>query len=134
MEDHIKILETKIEDQNGRFDEQNRKFEEMMSMMRDIEDLSRNLKDVNSHLAELSRDLDTGGIDSSRSSLGYVPILGLPKFNNIGTKSATSMSVCLKFVISIEWKKLCTKACTYIFLAKTNRSSVSTATCTRTRL
>ncbi|XP_063935914.1 probable protein phosphatase 2C 62 isoform X2 [Daucus carota subsp. sativus] len=70
MEDHIKILETKIEDQNGRFDEQNRKFEEMMRMMRDIEDLSRNLKDVNSHLAELSRDLDTGGIDSSRSSLG----------------------------------------------------------------
>lgn len=110
MEDQIKTLEKKIEDQNGRFDEQNRKFEELMSMMSEIKDLSSNLKDVNSHLTELSRGLNTGGIYSSRSSLGYVPILGLPKFDiaepvvGCGSKSAARFSVFLKFLISIEWK------------------------------
>lgn len=110
MEDQIKTLEKKIEDQNGRFDEQSRKLEELMSMMTEIKHLSSNLKDANSHLEELSKGLNTGGIDSSRSSLGYVPILGLPKFGSVehivgcGLKSATSILVCLKFMISIEWK------------------------------
>lgn len=110
MEDHIKTLEKKIEDQNGRFDEQNRKFEELMSMMREIKDLNSNLKDVNSHLSELSRGLNAGGIDSNRSSLGYVLISGLPKFDSLepivgcGLKSAATISICLKLLISIEWK------------------------------
>lgn len=96
MEDQIKTLEKKIEDQNSRFNEQNRKFEELMSMMTEIKDLSSNLKDVNSHLAELSRGLNTGGIDSNTSSLGYVPILGLPKFDS-GTYYTLWIKECSKF-------------------------------------
>ena len=80
MEDQIKILEKKIEDQNKR-------FEEMMLLMME-------LKEATPAPVEVLNRNNNGGV-ATNCPLGYVPKLEFPKFD--GSNPRIWIKKCCKY-------------------------------------